>query len=511
MATLTATRDEHAPCRCECAVCRRTRAMDVVFRRSIAPTPHDVAMASPWDVVTSFADAFFPTPLARFIATGALPTPAEAMAARWAALPPANDHVAALRAVTAAVLAGDVAVPDCFAPLFVVGCGRSGTTLLSRFFGCHPRCVDVNEARVVWIHAEPSFDIWSSASARRGGSLVQPARCETPAAAAHTSGAQVPDGECTGGVGEGDDCSAHLSSSASEPVRRCVHIPSLGLSVRSKLRKHTRAADAACTPTTPPRADPPNNPTVPSSFHFPPPPPNSSSVSALHAARRGLFATLLCSPKVEAWAASGAWSRGDVEAIARRFTLLEKSPENLFRTHWLRAAFPRARFVLITRNGAAVAASIAKFAPAAWYGWEGRAKWDGVAAAAVDAGVRIGEDGGGRAITPTPDSMLACGWIEWHVARVWGERLVAAAETSDGAGPGAPCCVRFEELATRPREELQRLLLWTRLPLPDWLAASGAGELGMGEAGDVSAAEEAEMRGAVDKLLASVRPDKAGR
>lgn len=58
------------------------------------------------------------------------------------------------------------------APLFVVGCGRSGTTLVGRALGRHRHVHSyLNEARALWIAAVPGADVWSVRSEERGGAL----------------------------------------------------------------------------------------------------------------------------------------------------------------------------------------------------------------------------------------------------------------------------------------------------------------------------------------------------
>jgi hypothetical protein len=45
-------------------------------------------------------------------------------------------------------------------PIFVVGCGRSGTTVLGEALGAHPDVVYLNEPRELWAH-DPRANIWS--------------------------------------------------------------------------------------------------------------------------------------------------------------------------------------------------------------------------------------------------------------------------------------------------------------------------------------------------------------
>jgi hypothetical protein len=55
-------------------------------------------------------------------------------------------------------------------PVFIIGCGRSGTTILGRLLSMHPDVVYLNEPRQIW-GLDAATDIWS-ATASRGGKLV---------------------------------------------------------------------------------------------------------------------------------------------------------------------------------------------------------------------------------------------------------------------------------------------------------------------------------------------------
>lgn len=46
-------------------------------------------------------------------------------------------------------------------PVFIIGCGRSGTTILGRTLSKHPDICYLNERRDLWHRAYPEFDIWS--------------------------------------------------------------------------------------------------------------------------------------------------------------------------------------------------------------------------------------------------------------------------------------------------------------------------------------------------------------
>jgi len=57
-------------------------------------------------------------------------------------------------------------------PVFIVGCGRSGTTILGTALSKHSRIVYLNEPRHLWFAAYPQTDIWTARAAARGGRLV---------------------------------------------------------------------------------------------------------------------------------------------------------------------------------------------------------------------------------------------------------------------------------------------------------------------------------------------------
>lgn len=56
--------------------------------------------------------------------------------------------------------------------LFIIGCGRSGTTILGNTLGLHPKISYLNEPRDIWIQAYPYYDIWSLQAESRQGKLL---------------------------------------------------------------------------------------------------------------------------------------------------------------------------------------------------------------------------------------------------------------------------------------------------------------------------------------------------
>lgn len=68
-------------------------------------------------------------------------------------------------------------------PVFVIGCGRSGTTVLGQILGRHPALAYLNEPRDIWLY-EPRTDIWSAKAPARGGRLRLSSDDVEPATAA---------------------------------------------------------------------------------------------------------------------------------------------------------------------------------------------------------------------------------------------------------------------------------------------------------------------------------------
>lgn len=56
-------------------------------------------------------------------------------------------------------------------PVFLVGCGRSGTTILGQTLGHHPSVTYLEEPRDIWEQAYPETDIWSAEATTRNGRL----------------------------------------------------------------------------------------------------------------------------------------------------------------------------------------------------------------------------------------------------------------------------------------------------------------------------------------------------
>lgn len=57
-------------------------------------------------------------------------------------------------------------------PVFIIGCGRSGTTILGTVLSKNKHITYLNEPRHLWFTAFPETDIWTSKAAIRNGKLV---------------------------------------------------------------------------------------------------------------------------------------------------------------------------------------------------------------------------------------------------------------------------------------------------------------------------------------------------
>ncbi len=57
-------------------------------------------------------------------------------------------------------------------PIFIIGCGRSGTTILGNTLSKHSKITYLNERRDLWFSAYPESDIWTHKAADRNGKMV---------------------------------------------------------------------------------------------------------------------------------------------------------------------------------------------------------------------------------------------------------------------------------------------------------------------------------------------------
>ena len=65
-------------------------------------------------------------------------------------------------------------------PVFLIGCGRSGTTILGTTLSLHPDITYLNEPRDIWTNCYPQTDIWSEEAPSRNGKLNLTASMCTP-------------------------------------------------------------------------------------------------------------------------------------------------------------------------------------------------------------------------------------------------------------------------------------------------------------------------------------------
>jgi hypothetical protein len=66
-------------------------------------------------------------------------------------------------------------------PVFIIGCGRSGTTILGKALSLHPAITYLNEPRHLWFRAYPETDIWSGRAEGGAGKLLLTAADANPA------------------------------------------------------------------------------------------------------------------------------------------------------------------------------------------------------------------------------------------------------------------------------------------------------------------------------------------
>jgi hypothetical protein len=228
------------------------------------------------------------------------------------------------------------AAPTLDRPIFLIGCGRSGTTILGNTLARHRDVTYLNEPRQLWSRVIPEADIWSPDASRNAGRLV-------------------------------------LDANACTPQRRRALARAFG--------RETRATGH-------PR-------------------------------------------------------------------LVEKLPINAFRLGLLGAAFPDARYLVLLRDGIAVARSIARFAERdTWFG-VGDYKWHALAAEAE----RRPET---RGLAALCTSAYERGLLEW--------RLSVDAAIAHLEGPARNRCVlvRYETLLATPAAEMRRLLAALELrPSPE--------------------------------------------
>ena len=64
-----------------------------------------------------------------------------------------------------------IRVPESWSPTFLVGCGRSGTTITGQVLNRHREIAFVNEPRYIWRAINPETDIWYVGTNQTGGKL----------------------------------------------------------------------------------------------------------------------------------------------------------------------------------------------------------------------------------------------------------------------------------------------------------------------------------------------------
>jgi hypothetical protein len=70
--------------------------------------------------------------------------------------------------------------PKPIKPIFILGCGRSGTTILGLLISQHHRLCYLYEPHFIWVKGYPQTDLWSQKAQQRGGRLDLDASVCTP-------------------------------------------------------------------------------------------------------------------------------------------------------------------------------------------------------------------------------------------------------------------------------------------------------------------------------------------
>lgn len=78
-----------------------------------------------------------------------------------------------------------------FAVAFIIGCGRSGTTIIGKSLGAHSQICYLNEPQDMWFSAWQSTDLWSPLAALRKGRIFHGAGDFKPKSAARLKAAMA--------------------------------------------------------------------------------------------------------------------------------------------------------------------------------------------------------------------------------------------------------------------------------------------------------------------------------
>jgi hypothetical protein len=99
---------------------------------------------------------------------------------------PLDEHFYLTGSIPRISLAQNPAPPD-WHPNFLIGCGRSGSTILAKILSSHPSLCFLNEPRSLWLQVFPTFDVWSVQAATRAGHLRMPKSTDPQSASEITS------------------------------------------------------------------------------------------------------------------------------------------------------------------------------------------------------------------------------------------------------------------------------------------------------------------------------------